>query len=324
MKRHSYGERDFAFGQRVLTLRTHIGVTQQGLARLLHVGRKAVGGWEAGANYPKVDSLKALIALAMQQRAFPAGREEEEIRALWQAAHQKALLDEQWLSSLLGRAPTSLPPVSLPEQSIAPARETFRSQVDWGEAVDPTHFYGREQELATLSHWILEERCRLVSVLGMGGIGKSTLAVRAAQRLAGHFEVVLFRSLRDAPACSALLESCLQVLSPQALTRLREGLEPRLSRLMQELREQRVLLVLDNLEILLQGGDLKGRMRPGFEDYDLLLRRVAETGHQSCLLLTSRERLPILRGLEGRQAPVHSLHLEGLDTAAGRQLLAAH
>ncbi|TMB77757.1 MAG: hypothetical protein E6J48_12865 [Chloroflexi bacterium] len=47
MKRFSYGERDYAFGQRMLTLRTTIGLTQANVAQHLGVSRKAVGGWEA-------------------------------------------------------------------------------------------------------------------------------------------------------------------------------------------------------------------------------------------------------------------------------------
>jgi transcriptional regulator with XRE-family HTH domain len=48
MKRISYRERDHAFGQAMLTLRTNIGLTQADLAEHLGVSRKAVGGWEAG------------------------------------------------------------------------------------------------------------------------------------------------------------------------------------------------------------------------------------------------------------------------------------
>src|SRR5438874_13741434 len=97
MKRSSYGERDYAFGQAMLSLRTAIGLTQAGLAEFLGVSRKAVGGWESGGSYPKAEHLKALLTLAVRQQAFPPGREAEEIRAFWQAAHQKVLLDERWL-----------------------------------------------------------------------------------------------------------------------------------------------------------------------------------------------------------------------------------
>jgi DNA-binding transcriptional regulator YiaG len=47
MTRHSYRERDYAFGQVMLKLRTSIGVTQAGLANLLGVSRRAVGEWDS-------------------------------------------------------------------------------------------------------------------------------------------------------------------------------------------------------------------------------------------------------------------------------------
>ena len=46
MKRSSYGERDYAFGQIMLTLRTAIGLTQAGLADHLGVSQRVVGEWE--------------------------------------------------------------------------------------------------------------------------------------------------------------------------------------------------------------------------------------------------------------------------------------
>jgi hypothetical protein len=168
----------------------------------------------------------------------------------------------------------------------------------------------------------VQERCRVVSVLGLGGIGKSALATRVMHQVAAHFEVVLWRSLRDAPACSALLEDCLQVLSPQPLREVPASLEGRLGLLMEHLRDQRALLVLDNLESLLSEGESRGRLRPGYEGYAQLLRRVGETAHQGCLLLTSREKLTDLEPLEGSRRPVRALRLAGLETEASEQLLA--
>jgi hypothetical protein len=196
--------------------------------------------------------------------------------------------------------------------------------VDWGEALDVPGFYGREGELATLSQWVVQEHCRVVSVLGMGGIGKSALVTSAMHRLAADFEVVLFRSLRDAPSCEALVENYLQGLAPQPLDLAAADLERRLSLLLEYLREQRVLLVLDNLESLLLEGEARGHLRPGYEGYARLLRRVAETVHQSCLLLTSREKPAELRALKGRQSAMRSLRLLGLEATACKQLLAKH
>jgi WD40 repeat protein/class 3 adenylate cyclase/transcriptional regulator with XRE-family HTH domain len=195
-------------------------------------------------------------------------------------------------------------------------------RVDWGDAIDVPALYGREQELATLTQWVVQERCRVVNVLGLGGIGKSALAVSLMHQVSEHFQVVLWRSLRDAPSCEALLEDCLQVLSPQPLREVPASLEGRLSLLMEHLRDRRALVVLDNLESLLEEGESRGRLRAGYEGYAQLLRRVGETAHQSCLLLTSREKPADLEPLEGSRRPVRALRLAGLETAASEQLLA--
>jgi len=128
--------------------------------------------------------------------------------------------------------------------------------------------------------------------------------------------VVLWRSLRDAPSCGALLEDCLKVLAPQPLREVLASLEGRLSLLMEHLRDRRVLLVLDNLETLLEEGESRGRLRSGYEGYGQLLHRVGETTHQGCLLLTSREKLTDLEPQEGSRRPVRTLRLDGLETAA--------
>src|SRR5262249_52113181 len=101
-----------------------------------------------------------------------------------------------------------------------------------------------------------------------------------------------------------------------------DSLEERLRLLLEQLRARRVLLVLDNLEMLLEEGEGTGRMRAGSEGYAHLLRRMGETAHQSCLLLTSREKPADLVPLEGKRAPVRALRLAGLDAEAGAQLLA--
>ncbi len=326
MKGSSYRERDYAFGQVMLTLRTMLGLTQTEVADVLGVTRRAVGDWEGGLTYPMAEHLKQFVVLAIEHQAFPTGREAEEVRALWQAARQKVLLDEAWLGTLLPDADVS--PASEPvEETIGaaqapapPARS--RPRLDWGDALTVTIFYGREWELDLLSEWVVEERCRVVSVLGLGGIGKSALATRVMQRVAERFEVVIWRSLRDVPTCEALLDDCLQVLAPQALRDVSVSLESRQSLLLECLRSSRVLLVYDNLESFLEEGQNTGHIRPSYEGFARVLHRVAETEHQSCLLLTSREKPIDLVPLEGSRAPVRALRLARLDADSCRQLLA--
>ena len=112
----------------------------------------------------------------------------EEIHSLWSVAHQKLPLDELWLQRLLHQqTPTpvdfeherarSADRVSVPQASEVP-------HIDWVGALDVSHFAGREVEVAELSQWLLEERCRFIAILGMGGIGKSMLASYLRSRLA--------------------------------------------------------------------------------------------------------------------------------------------
>ncbi len=53
LKGSTYHERDYTFGQIMLTARTRIGLTQSGLAKILGVFRKAMGDWEPGRSYPQ-------------------------------------------------------------------------------------------------------------------------------------------------------------------------------------------------------------------------------------------------------------------------------
>src|SRR3989442_1015691 len=322
MKRFSYRERDYAFGQMMLTLRTTIGLTQAGLGDLLGASRRAVAQWEAGSSYPKAERLKQLITLGVQQQAFPAGREAEEIRALWRAARQKVLLDEAWLQELVA------PPVPVPlfpqaEMLVAHAGEEPAAfpRVDWGEALDVSHFAGREVEVAELTQWIVQERCRLIALLGMGGIGKSMLISFLGQHLAPQFEAVLWRSVRDAPSCEDLVADCITFFSETPPNGFPTSIEQRINQLLARLQARRCLLVLDNLETLLASGDREGGYLPGYEGYGRLIQRLAESAHQSCVLLTSREKPKEIEPLEGGRAPVRSLRLVGVDEQAAQVLL---
>src|SRR5947209_14782733 len=329
MKGSLYRERDYAFGQLMLTVRTRLGLTQTALAEMLGVRRRAVIDWEGGLTYPTVDHLKQFVVLAIQRQAFHADREAEEIRALWQASHQKVLFDEMWLGRLLpdaGSAPASKQveeiAVTAPPPDALASLSGGGPRVAWGDAPDVSSFYGRAWELDLLSTWVVQERCRVVSVLGQGGIGKSGLATQVMHRVAQDFEVVIWRSLRDVPSCETLLDDCLQVLAPQALSDASSSLESRQNLLLDCLRSRRVLLVYDNLESVLEEGEDSGRMRAGYEGFARVLWRVAQTEHQSCLLLTSREKPSDLVPLEGSRAPVRALRLARLDAEACRQLLA--
>jgi transcriptional regulator with XRE-family HTH domain len=323
--------RDFDFADRALALRQRAGMTQRELADRLGVNYKAIGTWEGGHCYPGAERLKQLIALYLERGVLPAGREEDEAAALWgavrgAAARRTVPFDPYWFTSLLGASGTaasaaSPPPAIVPSTSPAPGDAQPAVAVlpaarhDWGEAPDAPVVQSRARELATLAGWVREERCRLALVLGEGGIGKTTLAARLAYDLAPEFAVMYWRSLRNAPLPEDWLAGAVAALSaPQAIPP--EGLEARLGLLLEMLRERRCLLVLDNLETVLEPGVPAVRYRAGYEGYGEILRRLGESAHQGCLLVTSRE-----QPLREDQTAVRALRLQGLEVDEARALL---
>jgi hypothetical protein len=193
----------------------------------------------------------------------------------------------------------------------------------WGQAVDVSTFYGRTQELAELERWIVEDRCRLIMLLGMGGIGKTTLSVKLAERIQNAFAQVIWRSLRNAPLLEDILVDLLECLAEDRQTHLPASLDGKLARLSEHLRRQRCLLILDNIDTVLCGNSSAGYYREGYEGYRAFFRSIAEVSHQSCLVLTSREKPAELGVFEGRTRPVRVYQLGGVGEAEGREILRA-
>ncbi|NET35758.1 MAG: NACHT domain-containing protein [Cyanothece sp. SIO1E1] len=198
--------------------------------------------------------------------------------------------------------------------------EINQTRRDWSEAVSVPTFYDREDEFAQLQAAILTERCRVMAIIGMGGIGKTALAAKLAELISPQFEYVVWKSLRSAPPLDELLASLIQFLSNQQemAADLPTVTTDKLTRLLTYLQQHRCLLILDNVESILVGQQQAGYYQPGYENYGELWQRVAESAHQGCLLLTSREKPREVGILEGPQ--VRSLFLQGLSTPSGREL----
>ncbi|NCJ04937.1 NACHT domain-containing protein [Synechococcales cyanobacterium C] len=235
----------------------------------------------------------------------------------------QAALEHYWHQSLINQVATDEVADVTDEGSGGGGKRSSVLQAaapytDWGEGVDVANFYGRSTELTLLSEWIVKDCCHLVVLLGMGGIGKTALSVKLTHQIliasgiqgSNEFEFVIWRSLRNAPPLETLLTDLVPFLSHQ------QAAQADLRHLMQSLQSSRCLVILDNLETILQSGERAGRFRTGYENYGELLRLVSESSHQSCLLLTSREKPAVVATFEGVDLSVRSLQLSGSEQAA--------
>ncbi|HXQ38643.1 MAG TPA: helix-turn-helix domain-containing protein, partial [Anaerolineales bacterium] len=266
MKGIPYRDRDYAFGEAILALRLKIGLTQAELAHLLGISRRALGAWEAGSSYPKVEQLKKLVALAIKQHVLSTAHEVEEVQALWQVSRQRVRLDESWLNELLAsNANQRTPP--------ADAKRKESSIVVYNLPHAAAPFVNRTTEIAEITQRLNNPNCRLLTLIGPGGIGKTRLAMRVAANCVEQFDDgVYFASLHPLASPEFILSAIIDVVSPQS----RSGSDLK-HQLLQYLREKALLLVLDNFEHLLEGADT--------------LTEILEAAPNVKLLVTSREAL---------------------------------
>ncbi|MGJ3246554.1 MAG: NB-ARC domain-containing protein [Elainellaceae cyanobacterium] len=202
-----------------------------------------------------------------------------------------------------------------PAQNLAPSSSASSAPSIWQGIPDVPIFYGRTQELSTLNTWISTDQCRLIALLGIGGIGKTTLAAYLAQQAQNQYDVVLWRSLRSQPTTETLLDSLLHAI-PSVKSDESRSPDFQLHRLLEVLQQQRCLVVLEDMQFILRSGEFAGHYRPDYERYGDLLRRVGEVAHSSCFVVTSWEKPLDVSMMEGSNRPVRSLQLEGLGEAS--------
>jgi DNA-binding SARP family transcriptional activator/predicted ATPase len=250
----------------------------------------------AGLHRGRGDSTEALAA-ARQLLALDPWRESShrvvmELLALSgepAAALAQFEICKQVLAEQLQTAPTPAT-VQLAERIRAVGRVPAPGAGTRGNAVPPpnnlpaptTPFIGREEELEAIAQLLADPGCRLVTLLGPGGIGKTRLALQAARRLLastaglrpanGVFFVAPIEGTR-ASSVAAVVSAAVGVRVGSS-GELSHSLE---AALLDWIRERHVLLVLD-----------------GFEHYvgeANMLARVLTTAPEVKLLVTSRQRL---------------------------------
>ncbi|MEM9540566.1 MAG: XRE family transcriptional regulator [Cyanobacteria bacterium P01_E01_bin.42] len=198
---------------------------------------------------------------------------------------------------------------------------TNQSKQDWDEEIDVSNFYGREKELGQLEQWILGDRCRLIVLSGMGGIGKTSLSVKLGGYLYDRFQYVLRRSLRHDPPLPDLLREIHTFLCSEEDPQIPTAIEDQIAQIIELLRDRRCLLLFDDFEAILSSGKLAGQFQKHHQDYSELIRRIGQERHQSCLLLITREKPREITALAGESAPIRDLKLRGLSVEESRKIL---
>ena len=144
----------------------------------------------------------------------------------------------------------------------------------------PTPLIGREREVGQLSQLLGDPQCRLLTLVGPGGIGKTRLAVETASRMQAVFtDGVYFVPLASVSSIDAVISTIANVIhfafyGPS---------DPKVQ-LLNYLREKQMLLIVDNLEHLLVGASHQ-------ETVIELLLEILQQAAQMKMLATSRESL---------------------------------
>ncbi|MFB2934447.1 NB-ARC domain-containing protein [Aerosakkonemataceae cyanobacterium BLCC-F154] len=192
---------------------------------------------------------------------------------------------------------------------------------DWQETIDVSVFYGRTAELNTLKQWICQDNCRLIAVVGISGIGKTALTVKLAKQVQTQFEQIIWQSLRHPAASLEKLTKTIQVLSNHQEISLPIPPQEQIAYLINYFQHHRCLVILDNFDSLFQSGCVAGTYCQAYLEYRELLQQLAETNHQSCLILTSREEPAEVAFLAGETLPIRALVLAGLQPVAAEEIL---
>lgn len=171
--------------------------------------------------------------------------------------------------------------------------------------VEPLSLAGRQGAIAALQARIARGD-RAVVLWGEGGIGKTTLAQAFLDGLGcdRQLEVLMAKDSATLTAAEQIVEEWLRQ-DFQAEPGRDFGIT--LARLKRQLREQRVAILIDNLESALDG---QGRFWPEQSGYGELLRILCDPKAPTITVLTSRDRL-CEPGL-----PVTHYRLPGIDASA--------
>lgn len=172
-----------------------------------------------------------------------------------------------------------------------------------------THFYDRTTELNTLSHWLIDQNTRLTSVLGLSGIGKTTLVKQFVDLNLQHFDIIIWKNIKFSPSLDSILTEILTSINPDSVLT-----DNKLTQILNLFRDQKCLIILDDVQELFIKEKSAGQYKSEYRDYQPFLTMITETEHKSSLILISQEKCQEMISLDEELYPVKCLDLEGLDS----------
>lgn len=171
------------------------------------------------------------------------------------------------------------------------------------------NFYNRESELKALSSWILDHDIRLISVLGLSGIGKTTLVKRWVDLNLDKFEVIIWKSLKYPKPLELLINDLLNTCKQES----KATIDDNLKQLFDVFTDKKCLIILDDVHNIFTQGEFSGQYQSVYQDYQNFFKLITETEHQSHLILISQEQCAEMECLDGELYPIKSLKLSGLE-----------
>ncbi len=218
------------------------------------------------------------------------------------------------------RHPPNIPNSHPPNQETSNPKQPETLHQDLSEMPDLGDFFDRTPELHTLTTWIIQQNCRLITLTGISGIGKTTLAVQLVQQIKDEFEYAVWYTLDEFPTIDKFQSNLIQLFSQSENPDSSPTNQKRLP-LIKYLQNHRCLIVLDDVHNLFCSGELAGKYKPDYEEYRSLFKQIEKFSHQSCFLLIGWEQPREVTQFKNQNTPIRTLQLKGLDIAAGREIL---